>query len=154
MQCVLAVRETVVIKPSRLNVVAHDHSTSLPVPSLSPYTHLSLSKRERSHIIYTKHTPSGKADGVALHYTCPTPSHPWNRACIGPAHEAGLSTGTKEEKVPPRKKEELHDLEIRGRGRWMSLKMSPFYRSYMTFGWSATVNIALFCTIFELFDVE
>ena len=67
MQCVLAVRETVVIKPSRLNIVAQGLSISLPVPSLSPYTHLSLSL-----CIYTQHTPSGKSDDVALHYTCPT----------------------------------------------------------------------------------
>jgi len=65
MQCVLAVRETVVIKPSRLNIVAQGLSNSLPD---SPYTPLSLSlKREVAH------TQSGKPDGVALHYTCPTP---------------------------------------------------------------------------------
>jgi len=68
MQCVLAVRETVVIKPSRLNIVAQGLSISLPVPSLSPYTHLSLKKRE----VALQHTPSGKSDDVALHYTCPT----------------------------------------------------------------------------------
>jgi len=32
--------------------------------------------------------------------------------------------------------------------------MAPFDRSYTTFYWSAIVNIALSCTIFELFDVE
>jgi len=32
--------------------------------------------------------------------------------------------------------------------------MAPFDRLYATFYWSATVNIALSCTIFELFDVE
>ena len=30
-------------------------------------------KRERSRSICTSHTPSGKPDSVALHYTCPTP---------------------------------------------------------------------------------
>ena len=32
--------------------------------------------------------------------------------------------------------------------------MAPFDRPYMTFYWSAIVNIALSCTVFELFDVE
>ena len=31
---------------------------------------------------------------------------------------------------------------------------APFDRSYTTFYWSAIVNIALSCTVFELFDVE
>ena len=35
-----------------------------------------------------------------------------------------------------------------------SLKMAPFDRPHATFYWSAIVNIALSCTIFELFDVE
>ena len=35
-----------------------------------------------------------------------------------------------------------------------SLKMAPFDRPYATFYCSAIVNIALSCTIFELFDVE
>ena len=34
------------------------------------------------------------------------------------------------------------------------LKMTPFDRPYATFYWFAIVNIALSCTIFELFDVE
>jgi len=42
--------------------------------------------------------------------------------------------------------------QVRGRSR--SLKMAPFDRQYATFYWSAIVNIALSCTIFELFDVE
>ena len=42
--------------------------------------------------------------------------------------------------------------QIRGRSR--SLKMAPFDRPHATFYWSAIVNIALSCTIFELFDVE
>ena len=41
-----------------------------------------------------------------------------------------------------------------GRVRSRSLKMSPFDRPYATFYSSAIVNIALSCTIFELFDVE
>ena len=35
-----------------------------------------------------------------------------------------------------------------------SLKVAPFLRPYTTFYWSAIVNMALFCTIFELFGVE
>jgi len=35
-----------------------------------------------------------------------------------------------------------------------SLKIVPFDRPYATFYWSAIVNIALSCAIFELFDVE
>ena len=46
------------------------------------------------------------------------------------------------------------DLENQVRGRSRSLKMAPFDRSHATFYWSAIVNIALSCTIFELFDVE
>ena len=32
--------------------------------------------------------------------------------------------------------------------------MAPFDRSHTTFYWSTIVNIALSCTVFELFDVE
>ena len=49
------------------------------------------------------------------------------------------------------------DLGNQVRGRSRSLKMAPFERfdrPYATFYWSAIVNIALSCTIFELFDVE
>ena len=46
------------------------------------------------------------------------------------------------------------DLENQARGRSRSLKMAPFDRPRATFYWSAIVNIALSCTIFELFDVE
>ena len=49
---------------------------------------------------------------------------------------------------------EWRDLKNQVRGRSMSLKMAPFDRSYTTFYWSAIVNIALYCTIFKLFDVE
>jgi len=49
---------------------------------------------------------------------------------------------------------EWHDLENQVRGRSRSLKMAPFDRPYATFYWSAIVNIALSCTIFESFDVE
>ena len=49
---------------------------------------------------------------------------------------------------------EWRDLENQVRGRSRSLKMAPFDRQYATFYWSAIVNIALSCTIFELFDVE
>jgi len=49
---------------------------------------------------------------------------------------------------------EYRDLETGGRGHSRSLKMAPFDRLYTTFYWSATTNIALSCTIFELFDLE
>ena len=49
---------------------------------------------------------------------------------------------------------EWRDLENRVRGCSRSLKMAPFDRPYATFYWSAIVNIALSCAIFELFDVE
>jgi len=42
--------------------------------------------------------------------------------------------------------------QLRGRSR--SLKMASFDRPHVTFYWSAIANIALSCTIFELFDVE
>jgi len=44
-----------------------------------------------------------------------------------------------------------HDAENQVRGRSRSLKMAPFDRPYATFHWSAIVNIALSCTIFECF---
>jgi len=47
-----------------------------------------------------------------------------------------------------------HDLGNQVRGRSRSLKMAPFDRPYATFYSSAIVNIALYCTIFEFFDVE
>ena len=49
---------------------------------------------------------------------------------------------------------EWRDLENQVRGRSRSLKMAPFDRPYSTFHWSAIVNIALSCAVFELFDVE
>jgi len=49
---------------------------------------------------------------------------------------------------------EWHDLENQVRGRSRSLKMAPFDTPYATFCWWAIVNIALACTILELFDVE
>jgi len=32
--------------------------------------------------------------------------------------------------------------------------MAPFDRSHTTFYWSAIVNIAVSCAVFELFDIE
>jgi len=49
---------------------------------------------------------------------------------------------------------EWRDLENQIKGRSRSLKITPLDRPYVTFYWSAVVNIALSCTIFELFDVE
>ena len=49
---------------------------------------------------------------------------------------------------------EWRDLENQVRGRSRSLKMALFDRPHATFYRSAIVNIALSCTIFELFDVE
>ena len=49
---------------------------------------------------------------------------------------------------------EWRDVENQVRGRSGSLKMAPFDRPYATFYWSAIVNIAVYCTIFKLFDVE
>ena len=40
------------------------------------------------------------------------------------------------------------------RGCSRSMKMAPLDRLYATFYWSAIVNIALSCTIFELCDVD
>jgi len=48
---------------------------------------------------------------------------------------------------------EYRDLETGDRGRSRSLKMEQFGRPYTTFYWSASTNIALSCTVFELFDV-
>jgi len=49
---------------------------------------------------------------------------------------------------------EWRDLENQVGSRSRSLKMAPFNRPYATFYWSSIINIALSCTIFELFDVE
>ena len=49
---------------------------------------------------------------------------------------------------------EWRDLKNQVRDRSRSLKMAPFDRPRATFYWSAIVYIALYCTIFELFDVE
>jgi len=51
-------------------------------------------------------------------------------------------------------RQRMGDLETGGRGGSKSLKMVPFDKSHTTFYWSAIVNIALSCTVFELFDVE
>jgi len=49
---------------------------------------------------------------------------------------------------------EWRDLKNQVMGRSRSLNMAPFDRPYATFYWSAIVNIALSCVIFELFDGE
>ena len=45
-------------------------------------------------------------------------------------------------------------LGVETRGRSRSLEMAPFDRPYTTFYWSAIVHIALFGTVFQLFNVE
>jgi len=49
---------------------------------------------------------------------------------------------------------EQRDLENWVRGCSRSLKTALFDRSHTTLYWSAIVNIAPSCTLFELFDVE
>jgi len=49
---------------------------------------------------------------------------------------------------------EWRDLENRVRDHSRSLNTAPFDRPYATFYWSVIVNIALSCTILELFDIE
>ena len=49
---------------------------------------------------------------------------------------------------------EWRDLQTGGRGCSRSLKMAPFDRPHTTFYWSTILNMALSCTVFELFDVE
>ena len=48
---------------------------------------------------------------------------------------------------------EWRDLENQVRGRSRSLKMAPFNRPHATFYWLDIVNIALSCTIFDLFSM-
>ena len=49
---------------------------------------------------------------------------------------------------------EWRDLENWVKGCSRSLKTAPFGRPHTNFYSSAIVNIALSCTVFELFDVE
>jgi len=49
---------------------------------------------------------------------------------------------------------EWRDLETGSRGGSRLLKIAPFDKSHTTFYWFVIVNIALSCTVFELFDVE
>jgi len=49
---------------------------------------------------------------------------------------------------------EWRDLENWVRGCSKSVKLAPFDRPRTTFYWSAIVNVAVSCTVFELFDVE
>ena len=48
----------------------------------------------------------------------------------------------------------LRDLENLVRGCSRSLKLAPFDRSHTTLYWSAIVNIAVSCNVFELLDVD
>jgi len=91
------------------------------VPFLSPYTHLSLSvgwaltrlqvswlaefiTRKRRCAAPTLHTHR-QASLMVLRYTTVVPPL---MLCIGPAHEAGLSTDTWRGHVPPRKKNDVY----------------------------------------------
>ena len=49
---------------------------------------------------------------------------------------------------------EWRDLENWVRGCLRLLKTATFDRSHTSFYWSVIVNIALSCTVFELFDIE
>ena len=89
MQCVLAVRETVVVKPSRLNIVAQGLSNSLPLFPPLALIHTSLSK-EKGRAASTLNTHCQRSLVVSRYTTHVPPL----RSCIAPAHEAGLSTGT------------------------------------------------------------
>jgi len=46
------------------------------------------------------------------------------------------------------------DLKNLVRGRSRSLKREPLHSPYLTFYWSATVSVALFCILFQLFRIE
>jgi len=52
------------------------------------------------------------------------------------------------------KRRKWRAIHIRVRGRSRSLQMAPVDRSCMTSYWSVIVNIALFCTTFEILDGE
>ena len=71
MQCVLAVRETVVIRESRAGWVSWHKASPVPspVPSISPYTHLSQKGEVAQHLMVSRYT------------TIVLPP----RSCIGPA---------------------------------------------------------------------
>jgi len=82
-------------RPSMVNIMAQGLST--PYPSLSP-THLSI-KRGRATTTHYKHHK------VSLMVSRNTTLVPSLRLRIGPACEAGLSTGMRRERVTPNKKE-------------------------------------------------
>jgi len=77
---------------SRVNIMAQGLST--PDPFLSP-THLSIRRGRATTTHYTHHQ-------VSLMVSCNTTIVPSLGLCIGPASEAGLSTGMRREHVPPR----------------------------------------------------
>jgi len=79
-------------RPSRVNMMAQGLST--PDPSLSP-THLSIRRGRTTTTHYTHHQ-------VSLMVSRNTTLVPSLGLCIGPACEAGLSTGMRREHVPPR----------------------------------------------------
>jgi len=73
MQFVLAIRETVVIKPSRLNIVVQALSNSLPLCLPLPlHTHISLKKRGHAASTLNTHRQASLKVSCSM-YTCPTP---------------------------------------------------------------------------------
>ena len=84
-------------RPSRVNITAE--GLSIPDSSLSP-THLSIRRGRATTTHYTHHQ-------VSLMVSCNTTLVPSLGLHVGPACEAGLSTGMRREHVPPqiRKKE-------------------------------------------------
>jgi len=85
-------------------------------------------------------------------YLCPWPVPHCNRRTINSHSIVNMAVSVAVCEIFSVK--EWRDLENQVRGRSRSLQMAPFDRSFATFCWSAVVNIALSCTIFELFDVE
>jgi len=79
-------------RPSRVNIMAQGLST--PDPSLSP-THLSIRTGSTTTTHYTHHQ-------VSLMVSRNTTLVPSMGLRIGPTCEAGLSTGMRRERVPPR----------------------------------------------------
>jgi len=69
---ILAARETVAKKPSRLNIVAQGLSNSLPRSLPYPLKYTTLKKREVAQYLHLTHTVKQKPDGVeVVHWASP-----------------------------------------------------------------------------------